>query len=212
MTVTQWRGEPDRLIERLRRDGEQEVEVAFQGELGAYGHLAIERLWGEDARVLACRSFGDVVRSVAEGRASHAVLPLHNEIIGEIAGVREAIVAARLEVVGETRQPIRHCLLAFPGSGAAEITDVFSHPAALAQCRAFLACHPAMAPRTSYDTAGAARDVAARGARNEAAIAAEGCAARYGLQLMASGIGDRDDNATVFAVVTAGPRSRESLR
>ena len=40
--------------------------------------------------------------------------------------------------------------------------------------------------------------------RQEAAIASEECAARYGLQLLARDVGDRDDNATVFAILRRG--------
>lgn len=219
MTTVPGGSAPERLAERLQGDGEVPVLVAFQGERGAYGHLAIERVWGERSEVVPCRSFEDVVSAVDSGRAEYAVLPLRNEIIGGIAGVGELIAAAGLQVAGEIRQPVQHCLLAPAGSVIGEVTAVFSHPAALAQCRGFLARHGAMAPREAYDTAGAARDVAARGDRREAAIAAEGCAERYGLQLLARGIGDRDDNATIFAVVhsrrgpssvppaTGGPRS-----
>ncbi|GMV09193.1 MAG: hypothetical protein AMXMBFR55_09270 [Gemmatimonadota bacterium] len=196
----------ERLAERLEGDGEPPVLVAFQGERGAYGHLALERVWGERSEVVPCRSFDDVVLAVESGRAEYAVLPLRNEIIGEIAGVGALIAAAGLQVVGEIRQPVQHCLLAPAGSVLGEVAAVFSHPAALAQCRGFLARHRAMAPREAYDTAGAARDVAARGDRREAAIAAEGCAERYGLQLLARGIGDRDDNATIFAVVQSRGR------
>lgn len=201
MTAARWRDETERLSARLRRAGGEQAVVAFQGERGAYGHLAIERLWGTRAWVLPCWSFGDVIAAISEGRADFAVLPVRNEIIGEIAGVRAAIERSGLEVVGEVRQPVRHALLGAPGSTLGDITAVYSHPAALAQCRAFLSRYPAMVPREAYDTAGAARDVAARGQGHEAAIAAEPCGERYGLQLLARDVGDRDDNATDFIVV-----------
>lgn len=201
MTAARWRDETEQLIERLRPTGGTHAVVAFQGERGAYGHLAIERLWGTRAWLLPCWSFADVVAAVTQGKAEYAVLPVHNEIIGEIPGVRQAIEGAGLDIVGEMRQPVRHALLAPPGSTPNDLSAVYSHPAALAQCRAFLSRYPGMIPREAYDTAGAARDVAARGLRHEAAIAAEGCAERYGLQLLARDIGDRDDNATDFVVV-----------
>lgn len=201
MTAARWREDADDLSERLRPDGGEQAVVAFQGERGAYGHLAIERLWRGRAWVLPCWSFADVIAAVERGRAAYAVLPLHNEIIGEIPGVRAAIAESGFELVGEVRQAVQHCLLGIPGGAIGDVSAVYSHPAALAQCRAFLTRHASIVPREAYDTAGAARDVAARGRRNEAAIASEACVERYGLQLLARGIGDRDDNATVFAVV-----------
>lgn len=204
MTAARWRADADDLKERLRPTGGEQAVVAFQGERGAYGHLAIDQLWGGRAWVLPCWSFGDVIAAVERGSAGYAVLPVHNEIIGAIPGVREAIEEAGLEQVGVVRQAVRHCLLGRPGSTLVDISAVYSHPAALAQCRAFLSRHPAMVPREAYDTAGAARDVAARGRRHEAAIASEGCAERYGLQLLARDVGDRDDNATTFAILRRG--------
>lgn len=201
MTAARWRDETEQLSERLRPKGGEQAVVAFQGERGAYGHLAIERLWGARAWLLPCWSFSDVIAALEQGKAEYGVLPVHNEIIGAIPGVAAAIEEGGLDVIGEVRQAVRHCLLAPSGSTPDGVTAVFSHPAALAQCRTFLSRHPAMVPREAYDTAGAARDVAARGMRHEAAIAAESCAERYELQLLARDIGDRDDNATVFAVV-----------
>lgn len=201
-----WRDDRESLRDRLRPLGGEQAVVAFQGERGANGHLAIERLWGARAWVLSCRTFIDVIASVERGDADYAVLPVHNEIIGEIAGVRDAIREAGLDVLGELRQEVRHALLAPRGTSLEAITAVYSHPAALAQCRAFLSRHARMQPREAYDTAGAARDVAARGSVHEGAIADEGCAQRYGLQLLARAVGDREENATWFAVVRKARR------
>ncbi len=201
MTEAEWRDAADRLRQRLRPNGGEQAVVAFQGERGAYGHLAIERLWGARAWVLPCWNFPDVIARLEQGRAEYAVLPVRNEIIGEIPGIQESIEDAELEIVGELRLPVRHCLLALPESRLGDITTVFSHPVALAQCSRFLREHPTITAREAFDTAGSARNVAARARRDEAAIAAEGCAERYGLQVLARNVGDRDDNATVFAVV-----------
>jgi len=201
MTPTRWRGEAGDLETKLREQGDTPTVVAFQGERGAYGHLAIERLWGGNAQVLPCLDFGVVIAALDEGKATHGVLPVHNAIIGEIERVRDAIATADLEVLGETWQEVEHCLLGHWGSTLDELTEVFSHPAALAQCRLFFDRHRGMVPREWYDTAGAARDVAARALPHEGAIAAQGCAALYGLQVLARGVGDRGGNATRFAVV-----------
>ncbi|MCC6930321.1 MAG: hypothetical protein IT359_15155 [Gemmatimonadaceae bacterium] len=201
MTAARWRDDAQAIAEWLRPHTGAQAVVAFQGERGAYGHLAIERLWGARASAMPLRSFADVIGAVRLGTAGYALLPVHNEIIGEIAGVRSAIARAGLDMLGEVQQPVRHCLLGVPGARLEAVTGVFSHPAALAQCRDFLGRHRGMVACESYDTAGAAREVAARGLRHEAAIASDACVARYGLQLLARDIGDRDDNVTTFAVV-----------
>ena len=201
MTAARWRDDTDQLSERLRPSGGEQVVVAFQGERGAYGHLVVERLWGARAWVLPCWSFADVIAALDRDKATYAVLPMRNEIIGDIPGVGDAIAEAGLEVLGESRQEVRHCLLGVKGSDLSTIAAVYSHPAALAQCRMFLERHPAIVAREAYDTAGSARDVAARAHIFEAAIADSGCAERYGLQVLARDIGDSPENFTHFAVV-----------
>jgi len=196
------------LSERLRPLGNEQAVVAFQGERGAYGYQVVERVWGTRAWVLPCRTFAEVIAAVEEGKAEYGVLPMQNVIIGDIRGVRDALEASALHVCGEVVQPIHHCLLGPLGSTLADIRVVHSHPAALAQCAAFLRRTPALVPREAYDTAGAARDVAARGQRDEAAIASEGCGERYGLQLLARDVGDRADNVTTFVVVARRTAAR----
>ncbi len=55
-----------------------------------------------------------------------------------------------------------------------EIERVFSHPVALAQCRRFLAEHPAMKAIAFYDTAGSVKQLVELGDRHAAAIASRG--------------------------------------
>lgn len=200
-----WRGA--RRAEGLLEAAFDVRVVAFQGERGAYGDLAIDTLWGTSIRRECCRDFAGVLEAVQRGDAVAGVLPVYNAIVGRIPGVDEAIARSGVRRAGEVTVPVRHCLLAALGSELGTLRLVFSHPVALAQCRAFLARHPTLESRESFDTAGAARDVAARGSPSEGAIAPEGCAERYGLAIVARDIADRADNWTRFAVVArAGVR------
>lgn len=177
------------------------VSVAFQGERGAFAHLALERTFGPRAWLVTTRSFADVVRAVRMGTATYGLLPVHNTALGEIPGVRALLEAPGLEVVQEVEQPVVHCLVGNRGAALADITHVYSHPVALAQCTRFLAAHPTMVPGDWHDTAAAAREVGERGVRHEAAIASAPAAARYGLQLLAQDIADVRENSTWFVVV-----------
>jgi prephenate dehydratase len=177
------------------------VSVAFQGERGAYAHLAVERVFGPRAWLVTTRTFADVVRAVKQGTAAYGVLPVRNTVIGEIPGVRALLDDPALELALEVEQPVVHCLLGHAGVSPEEVTQVYSHPVALAQCGRFLSAHPAMVPHEWHDTAGAAREISVRRQRHEAAIAAAPAAARYGLQLLASDIADVRDNSTWYVVV-----------
>jgi prephenate dehydratase len=182
------------------------MRVAFQGELGAFSEEAIARLWGSAAEAVPRREFLDVAMAVERGEVECGLLPVENSLAGSVVGSYDALAACTtLHVVAEVVLPIHHCLLGVRGASIADLRSVESHPVALAQCGEFLRRHPALEVRMAYDTAGAAREVAARGERSLAAIAGRAASARYALDLLATDIEDRPDNQTRFLAIAREP-------
>jgi monofunctional chorismate mutase len=180
--------------------------VAFQGELGAYSEEAVRRHWGNRAEPVPARSCADVARAVSRGDVEYGLLPIENTLAGSVVGTYDALAACKdVTVVGEVILPIHHCLLALPGASLDTLATVESHPVALAQCTRFLDRHPHIHPQAAYDTAGAARDVAARGEPTHGAIAGRGAAERFGLSVLAADIEDRPDNQTRFLALAREP-------
>ena len=183
--------------------------IAFQGELGAFSEEAIRNV-DPLATPIPCRDFIDVAQAVEGGDADAGMLPIENTLAGSVVGSYDALTAcASLHVVAETVVEIHHCVLGVRGAALDELTTVESHPVALAQCTRWLRAHPAIVVRAAYDTAGAARDIAARGDARAAAIAGRGAAARYDLDVLAADIEDRSDNQTRFLMVARAPRELE---
>ena len=177
------------------------ITVAYQGEAGAFSEMAIVGVWGTSAIPLPCERFSDVVAAVEGGRADAGMLPTSNAIAGPVTESVAAIEASTLRIVHTTVVPIRLSLLALPGATLDSLRSAESHPVALRQCGEFLAAHRRLVARASYDTAGAARAVAASGDTTRAAIASSHAGALNGLATLASGIEDRTGNVTEFAVV-----------
>jgi prephenate dehydratase len=185
--------------------------VAFQGERGAYGDDAIQRRW-RCAAAVPSWTFEDVVRAVLRGTVDYGVLPVENTVVGAVLAAQAAMAAAPdLQVMDDILVPVRHALLAPPSATLDRLTMVASHPVALAQCGRFLERHGHLHPREAYDTAGAARDVAARNDPTESAIASVTAAARYKLQVMAEDIQDVPNNVTRFVVIAAKRRVTSSV-
>jgi len=177
------------------------TRVAFQGELGAFSELAIAQYWGGGAEPIPYREFTDVTRAVQAGEVDSGVLPIENTTIGPITAARAALAATALTVIGETQVAIRPLLLALPGVTLDAVRHVSSHPAALAQCAAFLAGHPHWTIVPAYDTAGAARDLAQTRDPARAVIASAAAAQRYALHVLQTDVADRADNTTRFLVI-----------
>jgi prephenate dehydratase len=181
------------------------VRVAFQGEHGAYSELAAEQLW-PGSRCIPCRENADVVHAVTRADADVGVLAIENSLAGTVAASIDALLAAEdVHVVSEAVVPIHHCLVAARGASIRDIRRVESHPIALAQCREFFECNPALEPRAVYDTAGAARDIAAAGDPTRAALASAAAAGLYGLSILRANLEDRPDNQTRFIGLSRTP-------
>ncbi|MDH5589074.1 MAG: prephenate dehydratase [Gemmatimonadota bacterium] len=177
--------------------------VAFQGAAGAFSEEAVRAQFGEECAPVPSRSFEAVGRTILDGEAEYGLLPVENSLAGTVVGSLDVLSTMDLEVVGEVVLLIRHFLMALPGSSVDRLRTVQSHPVALAQCEEFFRRHPALEAVASYDTAGAAREVAEAGDRTVAAIAPRGAAKMYGLEILLEDLQDRPDNQTRFLVVRA---------
>jgi len=183
--------------------------VAFQGELGAYGDEAIQSRFGASAQSLPCKSFQDLFEVVASGGADCGVAPVENSQAGSINDVYDLLRQYDLHVVGEILHPVNHALLALPGQRIEDIKRVISHPQALAQCDRFLR-ELGVEVVATYDTAGSAKLIREQGLMGVAAVAGEGAASRYGLEILATSIQTIKNNITRFVVLRREPAPREA--
>lgn len=179
------------------------MKVAYQGVPGAYSEMAARALF-TGCGVLPKARFADVFAAVEGGEADAGVLPVENSLGGSIHENYDLLVRHDLRIFAETYVHVNHALLARPGTRLGDIRKVRSHYQALAQCAGFFAGHPDIAPVIWYDTAGAAKSVAALKSEqggSVAAIASELAAELYGLKILKRKLQDRPNNFTRFLAV-----------
>ena len=176
------------------------MKIAIQGEFGSFSHEAALKLIPEGV-VVPCALSADVFAALDSGAVEAAVIPIENSLAGSVLEHFDLLLTHDVRVVRETLLRIRHNLIALPGVAVDEIERVYSHPVALAQCRRFLAAHPAMKALAAYDTAGSVKQLMEEQERHAAAIASEAAARHYGAQILASGIEDNPANFTRFFLV-----------
>lgn len=174
--------------------------VGYQGERGAFSEGAARTL-APELHPEPRSSFAEVVRAVETGRDLAGVLPVENTLAGGVTAAFDALVDGDVRAIAEVALPIRHALLALPGTHLSDIVEVRSHPVALAQCQHFFREHPGMEPVAVHDTAGAARQVAEGSDRTIAALAGRHAAESYDLEVLADDLQDRDDNQTRFLLI-----------
>jgi prephenate dehydratase len=175
------------------------VKVAYSGEPGAFAEDAVLR-WFEAPAARPVGSFRAVFEAVRAGEALAGVVPVESSLLGTIRETLDLLYEFDLSIVGEVSVPVRLALLALPGERLATITTVHSIAAALAQADEFLRAG-SWTIETTWNTAGAARQIADRGERGAAAVASARVATLYGLEVIADDIQSGDDNRTRFAVI-----------
>lgn len=177
--------------------------IAFQGEPGAYSHLACE-IFEPAMEPLPCPTFEEALAAVRSGRAARAMLPIENSLAGRVSDIHHLLPESGLHIVGEHFFPIRHQLLGRKGARLEDIRIVKSHAMALGQVRSFLA-RPGIRAEVAGDTAGAARALAESGKNDEAVVASAKAAEIYGLDILKADIEDAGHNTTRFLVMAGSP-------
>lgn len=177
--------------------------VAYQGEAGAFSEEGALAVFPQAER-LAFKSIRKVFEAVEVGRVAAGLVPLDNSQAGSINETYDLFLRHGLHLVGETVVRVDHCLIALPGSEIDELTEVMSHPQAIAQCEEFLSALE-VTVRAEYNTAGAAKRIADERLDGVAAIASARAAELYGLEVLAERIQTYPDNYTRFGVLSRGP-------
>eukprot|EP00617_Octactis_speculum_P027052 CAMPEP_0185748434 /NCGR_PEP_ID=MMETSP1174-20130828/7124_1 /TAXON_ID=35687 /ORGANISM="Dictyocha speculum, Strain CCMP1381" /LENGTH=731 /DNA_ID=CAMNT_0028424107 /DNA_START=14 /DNA_END=2210 /DNA_ORIENTATION=+ len=193
--------EPTRTDEEAVWSGNGLVRVAFQGEPGAYSEKACRELLGDNIVPVGKPSFEDAFKAVSSREVEFGLLPIENSLGGSIHNVYDLLVRYNLYIVAEHTLRVRHCLLAMPGTKKSEVTSVYSHPQALAQCDNYLRRY-GMRGEPSYDTAGSAKRIRDEEMQGCAAIASDLAASIYNLDILQKGIEDDDNNFTRFLLLS----------
>lgn len=178
------------------------ITVAIQGQAGSFHEQAVRQWYGARATIVPCVTFRDAFDAYADGSANAIVTAVENTIFGSINEVYQLIESCGTPIIGEMKLAIDQMLVVRPGTKLTDITEVYSHPVALAQCRSFLKQHlPHAALIEFFDTAGAVEFIASEHTPHRAAIAGRAAAKLYNLPIVAESIQDDKDNITRFLVL-----------
>ena len=172
------------------------IKVAFQGEKGAYSHLACLEVF-PNADAMACSTFEETFQLAKDNSEYKIVIPIENSLVGRVADIHYLIPKYKLQIHAEHFQKVNHNLLGIKGSKIADIKTVRSHSQAIGQCRKIILENNLKAIISS-DTAGSAKFVAEKKDISESAIASELAAKIYNLEILKSNVEDESSNVTRF--------------
>ena len=188
----------------------KKFKVAFQGEKGAYSHLACLEIF-PNAEVKACKTFDEAFMMAKESSEYKIVIPITNSSTGSIADMHYLLPKYKLQIHAEHFQKVSHNLLGIKNSKIQDIKAVRSHAQALSQCSKIILENNFKA-LVSADTAGSAKLISEKKDKREAAIASELAAKIYGLEMLKRNVEDETGNVTRFFVMGKDSEHPEYLK
>lgn len=152
---------------------------------------------------IAAASVHAALDLVRDGSVDAAVVPIENSVEGSVTFTLDALAEGEpLVIVDEVVLPVRFALMVRSGLGMAQISAVATHPHAHAQVRGWLAANlPSVPVLPALSTAAAAEGLLSENCGYDAAVAQELAAQIYGLDVLATDIGDTQDATTRFVLV-----------
>jgi prephenate dehydratase len=184
--------------------------IAFQGERGAFSEEAAVKLLGEEIQLVPRATFEALYSSIKDGVADYILAPIENSLAGSVHRSYDLLISSGLHIQAEVVIPIAHYLIGVPGATFEPITQVSSHPVALAQCERFFASHPEIKRVATDDTAGSVREVMAAGDPTKAGIASKRAAKVYNAQILREHLEDHPENYTRFLLLATSAEVAEN--
>ena len=175
------------------------IKIAFQGEKGAYSHLACLEVF-PNADAIACSTFEETFQLAKDNSEYKIVIPIENSLAGRVADIHYLIPKYRLQIHSEHFQKVTHNLLGIKGSKIKDIKTVRSHSQAIGQCNKMISENK-LKPIISADTAGSAKFISEKKDKTDSAIASELAAKIYSLEILKSNVEDESGNVTRFFIM-----------
>ena len=169
--------------------------VAYLGPPFSFTHLAAIERFGPSADLAPVSTIASVFEEVNRGHATYGIVPIENSTDGRVIDTLDMFTRLPLRICGEVQ--IHNLLARTPRS---DITEIYSKPQALSQCREWLARNMPQARLIEVTSTSTAAQLA-RDKPGAAAVASRQAAVEYGLQIIADDIEDNANNITRFAVI-----------
>jgi prephenate dehydratase len=174
--------------------------TSYLGPEGTFAEQAARVLTPGD-ELCSAVSVHAAVAALRAGEVDAACVPVENSVEGSVPATLDAMAQGQpVLAVAEAVLPIRFSVLVRPGTGAADVRTVATHPHAAAQVRTWVATHlPSAATVLTPSTSAAA--VAVLDGQADAAVCAPVAVRHYPLTELATGVHDQGDAETRFLLL-----------
>ena len=177
-------------------------KIAIQGVPGSYHDIAAHKYFkDEEIELICCNTFEEVFENMRKDSSVIGTVAIENTIAGSLLHNYELLRDSGATIIGEHKLRISHSIMCLPDESWEDLTEVNSHPVALAQCREFLQHHQELKVVETDDTAGSAKNIHEKQLKGHAAICSKYAASMYGMKILQEGIETNKHNFTRFLIV-----------
>ena len=178
-------------------------KIAIQGVPGSFHDIAAHKVFpNEEIEQICCDTFEEIFEHIQEDSSIIGLIAIENTIAGSLLHNYELLRDSGTTIVGEHKLRIKHNCVCLPEDDWDTLTEIHSHPVALAQCHNFLKRHPQLKVVEADDTAKSAEIIQANQLKGHAAICSKYAAELYGMKVLEEGIETNKHNFTRFLVVS----------
>ena len=181
-------------------------KISFQGELGAYSHLACQNCFS-GCEVLPCKTFEEALSAVVEDKAEMAMIPVENTVAGRVADIHTLLGNSSLKIYAEHFERVRHQLVTKKDSEISDLKYIRSHSMGIGQCKKVID-ELSLTSIIMADTAGSAKYISEEGNKHDSAIASNLAAEIYDLKIIRENIEDDKNNTTRFLIMSKSQQDR----
>lgn len=176
--------------------------IFYLGPHDSFSHAITKKVFAkQDFQFISCMSFLEIVTNTICLKGSIGVLPIENSITSDIHENIDFVFKNDINIIIEAYLRINLHLVGLPGKKLQEITSVYSHPRAFAQCTQFIKTHHLIMHETT-STAAAKQLILQHSQTNEGAIGSQELAADGKLAVIERNIGNDKYNLTRFVFLS----------
>jgi prephenate dehydratase len=177
------------------------VKISIQGTRGSYHDIVARHQFPDESEIIESPTYQQVFEDVKKGTSDYGVVAIENSSYGSFLENYDYLMKYDIKIIAETYLHIISDLIGWAGVRLSDITEVYSHPQAFADCHLFLEQHPQMRRIETDDTAGAVRMIKEKGLRQAAAIGSKLAAEVHSMAVLARDIGSNKKNYTRFLII-----------
>ncbi len=174
------------------------MKIGCLGPEASFSFQAAKKLFSND-EIILCNSITTVFDLVNDKEIDKGIVPIENSTGGSVSITLDELISKNVYIELEYFLKIEHSLLS--NYKLNDITQIFSHPQAFAQCKDWLKKNAKNKELIEVSSTAKAAEKASQ-TDFSAAIASNIAAQKYGLDIVENKINDRGKNETRFIVIS----------